>query len=82
MFLNSFLDKRSRKQNTFKLGTLNRKLKPQLKMLVPTRTNVSLYLQVNARNAERALNQEKLESSKLREKYILFFFCRWNILTD
>lgn len=25
-------------------------------------------LQVNARNAERALNQEKLESSKLRQR--------------
>lgn len=28
----------------------------------------SFCLQVNARNAERALNQEKLEASKLREK--------------
>lgn len=43
-------------------------------MLIPTCTNISLDLQVNARNAERALNQEKLESSKLREKYIFFSF--------
>lgn len=54
---------------------LNRKVKPRLTTkLIATRTNVSPYLQVNARNAERALNQEKLESSKLREKYI-FSFC-------
>lgn len=29
------------------------------------------YPQVNARNAERALSQEKVESSRLREKWVL-----------
>lgn len=44
------------------------KVKPHSQMSLATLADISLYLQVNARNAERALNQEKLESSKLREK--------------
>lgn len=62
------VDKRSRKQNSFKLGKLSWKVKPRSKTSLATLANISLSLQVNARNAERALNQEKLESSKLRER--------------
>lgn len=76
------LDKRTREQNSFELGMLHRTVRhtalkgysrcgPMLGVITlcsPSPSPLHDCLQVNARNAERALNQEKLESSKLRQR--------------
>lgn len=72
------LDQRAGEQNSLKLGMFPHRLFTDAinNLFSLHKINIELKhysaslccLQVNARNAERALNQEKLESSKLREK--------------